>query len=193
MRFTSPAMSGVRSWFSVAWSAVSYGYVWLDAVAALIVALLVLFVSYRLGRRTVDALMDRVPEGLYEQVVEAVEGVEGVEEVRSIRIRPSGAKIFVDTTVAVRRTTPFQQAHAIMDAVEHAINDRHPGIDVVVHAEPFESGDESVADKVRMIVVGRGVRPPHNLVVHHKYGTVSRGVRRGVYRRDVVRGGPCHR
>jgi cation diffusion facilitator family transporter len=150
--------------------AVSYGYVWLDAVAALIVALLVLFVSYRLGRRTVDALMDRVPEGLYEQVVEAVKGVEGVEDIRSIRIRPSGAKVFVDTTVAVRRTTPFQQAHAIMDAVEHAINERHPGIDVVVHAEPFESVHESVADKVRMVVVGRGLRPPHNLVVHHVSG-----------------------
>ena len=149
---------------------VSLGYVWLDAVAALLVALLVLFVSYRLGRRTVDALMDRVPEGLYEQVVEAVKGVEGVEEIRSIRIRPSGAKIFVDTTVAVRRTTPFQQAHTIMDAVEHAINDRHPGIDVVVHAEPYESGDESIADKVRMVVVGRGLRPPHNLVVHHVTG-----------------------
>ena len=149
---------------------VSYGYMWLDAVAALVVALLVLFVSYRLGRRTVDALMDRVPEGLYEQVVEAVKGVDGVEEIRSIRIRPSGAKIFVDTTVAVRRTTPFQQAHGIMDAVEHAINDRHPGIDVVVHAEPYESSDESIADKVRMIVAGRGLRVPHNLVVHHEAG-----------------------
>ena len=149
---------------------VSMGYVWLDALAALIVAFLVLFVSYRLGRRTVDALMDKVPDGLYEQVVGAVQSVDGVEDVRNIRIRPSGAKIFVDTTVAIRRTTPFQKAHAIMDAVEHAINERHPGIDVVVHAEPFESSDESVADKVRMIVIGRGLRPPHNLVVHHQEG-----------------------
>jgi cation diffusion facilitator family transporter len=149
---------------------VSFGYVLLDAAAALIVAFLVLFVSYRLGRRTVDALMDKVPDGLYEQVVEAVRSVDGVEDVRSIRIRPSGATIFVDTTVAIRRTTPFQKAHAIMDAVEHAVNDRHPGIDVVVHAEPFESSDESVADKVRMIVIGRGLRPPHNLVVHRREG-----------------------
>ena len=149
---------------------VSMGYVWLDALAALIVAFLVLFVSYRLGRRTVDALMDKVPDGLYEQVVAAVQSVDGVEDVRNIRIRPSGAKIFVDTTVAIRRTTPFQKAHAIMDAVEHAINERHPGIDVVVHAEPFESSDESVSDKVRMIVIGRGLRPPHNLVVHHQEG-----------------------
>ena len=40
------------------------GYPEFDAVAAIGVALLVLFVSYRLGRRTIDALMDRVPHNL---------------------------------------------------------------------------------------------------------------------------------
>jgi cation diffusion facilitator family transporter len=151
---------------------VSLGYVWLDAVAAILVAILVLFVSYRLGRRTIDALMDRVPEGLYEEILGVVREVEGVEDVRSIRIRPSGAEVFVDTTVAIRRTTPFQQAHLIMDNVEQAIRDRHQGVDVVVHAEPFESSDETIGDKIRMIVVGKGLRPPHNLEVHDEDGSL---------------------
>jgi len=145
---------------------VALGYMWVDAVAAILVALLVLFVSYRLGRRTIDALMDRVPEGLYEQVLETLRRVDGVEEVRSIRLRPSGAKVFVDTTIAVRRTTPFQEAHAIMDRIEQAIHMRHKEIDIVVHAEPAESNDETIADKVRMIVSKNGLHPPHNLEVH---------------------------
>lgn len=149
---------------------VSLGYPWVDAVAALLVALLVLFVSYRLGRRTVDALMDRVPDGLYEQVMEAVRGVEGVEDVQNIRIRPSGAKVFVDTTVAIRRTTPFARAHEIMDAVERAVDARHPGIDVTVHAEPCETMDETIEDKVRMIVTARGLPAPHNLEVYDEAG-----------------------
>jgi cation diffusion facilitator family transporter len=150
---------------------VSLGYVWVDAVAAMIVAILVLFVSYRLGRRTIDALMDRVPDGLYEQVVDLVRGVQGVEDVRSIRIRPSGAKVFVDTTIAIRRTTPFQQAHAIMDSVEKAITEQHAEFDVVVHAEPAKTTDESIADKIRMVVVGHGLRPPHNLEVQRQEGS----------------------
>jgi cation diffusion facilitator family transporter len=146
---------------------VAIGYMWVDAVAAILVALLVLFVSYRLGRRTIDALMDRVPEGLYEQVLDTLRQVQGVEEVRSIRLRPSGAKVFVDTTIAVRRTTPFQEAHAIMDNIERAIHARHKEIDIVVHAEPAESNDETIADKIRLIVSRSGLHPPHNLEVHY--------------------------
>lgn len=146
---------------------VAFGYVWVDAVAAILVALLVLFVSYRLGKRTIDALMDRVPEGLYEQVLETLRQVKGVEEVRSIRLRPSGAKVFVDTTIAVRRTTPFQEAHAIMDNIERAIHGRHKEIDIVVHAEPAESNDETIADKIRLIVSRNGLHAPHNLEVHY--------------------------
>jgi cation diffusion facilitator family transporter len=145
---------------------VSIGYPAFDAIAAMTVALLVLFVSYRLGRRTIDALMDRVPAGIRTQVEEAVRSVDGVEEVRSLRIRPSGAKIFVDTVVGVRRTAPFQRVHSIMDSVEQAVHRVHAYADVVVHAEPFEGRDESIIDKIRMIVVNTGLRAPHNLEVH---------------------------
>ena len=168
LHFSSDVWSSLVVLFGLVF--VSFGYKWVDSAAAIVVAFLVLFVSYRLGRRTIDALMDRVPDGLYEQVVDIVRGVEGVEDVRSIRIRPSGAKVFVDTTIAIRRTTPFQQAHAIMDNVERAVEDRHKEIDVVVHAEPAESTDETIADKIRMIVVGHGMRPPHNLEVQHQGG-----------------------
>jgi cation diffusion facilitator family transporter len=149
---------------------VSLGYPIVDAIAAVGVALLVLFVSYRLGRRTIDALMDRVPEGLYERILKAVQNVTGVVEVRSIRLRTSGAKVFVDAVVVIRRTTPFERAHAIVDAVEDAVRALHPSADVVIHPEPYQSKDETISDKIRMIVVGKGLRAPHNLEVHHANG-----------------------
>lgn len=149
---------------------VSIGYPTIDAVAAIVVAFLVLFVSYRLGRRTVDALMDRVPQGMYEKMLEEIQHVDGVDEVRSIRLRPSGAKVFVDTSVAIKRTLPFERAHAIMDNIERTIHSLHANVDVVVHAEPLESPDETIADKVRMIVLEKGLRAPHNLEVHKVLG-----------------------
>ena len=149
---------------------VSMGYPTIDAIAAIVVAFLVLFVSYRLGRRTVDALMDRVPHGMYEKILKEIEQVDGVDEVRSIRLRPSGAKVFVDTNVAIKRTLPFEQAHAIMDNIEQTIHGLHPNVDVVVHAEPLESPDETIADKIRMIVLKKGLRAPHNLEVHSVEG-----------------------
>ncbi len=149
---------------------VSFGYAWVDALAAILVAVLVLFVSYRLGRRTIDALMDRVPEGISESIRAAMEAVEGVEEVRNIRLRASGAQLFVDAVIGIRRTIPFQRAHAIMDHVEQTIQQLHSDADVVVHAEPCQSEDETIADKVRMIALERGLRSPHNLEVHESGG-----------------------
>jgi cation diffusion facilitator family transporter len=142
------------------------GYPEFDAVAAIGVALLVLFVSYRLGRRTIDALMDRVPHSLTKEVESAITSVKGVEELRKVRIRTSGAHLFVDTVVAIRRTIPFQSAHAIMDSIERAVHDIHPNADVVVHSEPFEAKDETIIDKIRMIVMDKGLRAPHNIEVH---------------------------
>lgn len=149
---------------------VSLGYSSIDSVAALAVALLVLFVSYRLGRRTIDALMDRVPEGLARQVGESIKTVDGVEELRSMRVRGSGSRLFVDATVGIRRTMPFERAHRIMDDIEKAIHAVHSGADVTVHAEPMQGRDESVIDKVRMIVIEKGVGAPHNLEVHQSDG-----------------------
>jgi divalent metal cation (Fe/Co/Zn/Cd) transporter len=142
------------------------GYPEFDAIAAICVALLVLFVSYRLGRRTIDALMDRVPKDVKNQIEDAIKAVDGVEELRKLRIRPSGAHIFIDVVIAIRRTIPFQSVHAIMDAVEKAVHIAHERSDVVVHAEPFEAKDETIVDKIRMVVMDKGLLAPHNIEVH---------------------------
>jgi cation diffusion facilitator family transporter len=142
------------------------GYPVFDSIAAIIVALLVLFVSYRLGRRTIDALMDRVPKELAKEIENAISSINGVEELRKLRIRPSGAHIFVDTVVAIRRTIPFKSAHAIMDNIERAVHAVHSNADVVVHSEPFETKDETIIDKIRMVVMDKGLRAPHNIEVH---------------------------
>lgn len=145
---------------------VAIGFPIADSVVAIIVALLVLFVSYRLGRRTIDALMDRVPAGSKDLVAKAIKNVEGIEELRTLRLRASGAKLFVDATVAIRRTLPFERAHRIMDNVEKAVHSAQPNADVVVHAEPFESTDETITDKIRMVVQNLGLLAPHNIEVH---------------------------
>ena len=147
---------------------VNMGQMFIDSVAAIIVALLVLIVTYRLGKRTVDALMDRVPEGLYEELLELVRQVEGVSEVKTMRVRQSGPRVFVDTTVAIPRTIPFQQAHDVMDSIEKAIHAKHQNFDVVVHAEPHEGRDETFAERIRMIILAKGLGSPHNLEIHRR-------------------------
>ncbi|MGZ7066270.1 MAG: cation diffusion facilitator family transporter, partial [Candidatus Aminicenantales bacterium] len=92
-----------------------------DAVAALGVAFIVLFVSFKLGKRTVDVLLDRAPDGLPRKIVEAAAGVDGVIRTGQVRVRRSGSRVFVDLNVEVDRNLSFERTHAIAEAVEGRI------------------------------------------------------------------------
>src|SRR6202161_3040129 len=61
-----------------------------DPVAALFVAGVVVYVSSRLARRTVDALLDAAPAGVRGKIVAAVNKVDGLLEVDRVRIRRAG-------------------------------------------------------------------------------------------------------
>ena len=144
---------------------VRLGYSQADPVAAFMVAILVTIVTVRLMKRTVDALTDRVPEGLVAKVKEFVGKIEGVERTSHVRIRQSGPKTFVDMTLKIRRTVPFELAHNVADRAEGAIRTLVPNADIVIHPEPVAGKNESVADRVRMVAVEAGV-PTHNIYAH---------------------------
>ncbi len=142
-----------------------------DAVAALGVAFIVLFVSYRMGKRTIDVLLDRAPEGLKEKIAAAADGVEGVITVGKVRLRRSGAVIFVDMTIEVDRTLSFERTHAIAEDVEARIQAVVPGSDVVIHTDPRESARETMARRIRTIAE-RNQIPVHNISVHEDHGEI---------------------
>src|SRR5271167_4845580 len=62
----------------------SYSQPWLskaDPIAALVVACIVVQVSWRLARQTIDALLDAAPAGVRARIIEEVYRVDGVLEV----------------------------------------------------------------------------------------------------------------
>jgi cation diffusion facilitator family transporter len=107
-----------------------------DSIAALGVALLVIAASYRLGKRTLDVLMDRAPEGLKQEIEKMVEKVPGVSECSRLRIRRSGPQVFVDMNISLDRNTNLEEAHRIASEVERNIRSILPETDIVVHTEP---------------------------------------------------------
>lgn len=109
-----------------------------DAVAALGVSAVVVWVSVQLGRRTVDALMDRAPLGMEQLVAATVAAVPGVLDCHNLRIRYSGACLFIDLHILVDGRQTLTEAHRLTDTVESAIQAIAPGADVTVHPEPDE-------------------------------------------------------
>jgi cation diffusion facilitator family transporter len=108
-----------------------------DAVAALGVSALVMWVSGRLGRRTVDALMDTAPAGMEDRITATVAAIAGVRNCHNLRIRYSGPVLFIDLHVLVDGEQTLNQAHQLTDTIEEAIRRLLPEADVTVHPEPY--------------------------------------------------------
>ncbi|MFL5701291.1 MAG: cation diffusion facilitator family transporter [Ktedonobacteraceae bacterium] len=134
-----------------------------DAVAALGVSGIVIWVSFQLARETIDALLDRAPDSVVKQVQARVGDLADVIEVRRVRMRRAGNKIFADVVVAAPRTFTFEQTHALTERVEQtaleAVRTASPqgDIDVVVHVEPTASPTETVAEQIYYLAEAQGV------------------------------------
>jgi cation diffusion facilitator family transporter len=115
---------------------VSFNFQYADPVAALIVAAIVLSVSYRLGKKSFDALIDRAPKGLHERVEEIVTEILEVKQFHDIKIRESGPFKFVDLNIHVDKNITIDQAHEISHRVEEAISNKIKNVKVMVHTEP---------------------------------------------------------
>jgi cation diffusion facilitator family transporter len=108
-----------------------------DAIAALGVSALVVWVSVRLGRRTLDALIDKAPQGMEQRIIAAVEGVEGVRNCHNVRMRYSGPILFIDLHILTDGAQSLAQAHSLTETIEEVIRGLVPNADVTVHPEPF--------------------------------------------------------
>jgi cation diffusion facilitator family transporter len=140
-----------------------------DAAAAVGVAIIILFVSYKLGKQTIDVLLDRAPEGLTQRFRDAAAAVDGVLSVGQLRVRRSGPRMFVDMSVDVDRNLSFERTHAIAEAVEARIEEISPGADAVIHTDPREVERESTARRIRAVAF-RNQMSVHNISMHEEAG-----------------------
>jgi cation diffusion facilitator family transporter len=151
------------------------GYPGADSVAALFVAVLVLFAAARLMRSNVDVLMDRSPAAADAAARRAIEEVEPPVELRRLRLRRSAGRHFADVVIGVPPGAGVGQGHAAADEVERAVQDALPGSDVVVHVEPGAA--EALRDRVHAaaLAVPR-VREVHNVRIVRVDGGIEVGL-----------------
>jgi cation diffusion facilitator family transporter len=155
--------------------------VWLgqaDAVAALGVSGIVIWVSLQLTRETIDALLDRAPEEFAILVQNSIRDVQGVTEVRRVRVRRAGNKLFTDVVIAAPRTHTFEQIHELSERVEKATMEGvrtlspQAEVDVLVHVEPTASPSETVMDQIHYLAELQGVHA-HDIHVREVSGKLE--------------------
>ena len=144
---------------------VHFGLAWADSAAAILVAAVVCVAGWRLGKRTVDTLLDVAPEGAAAQIEKIACAVPGVVAVEQVRARGVGETTFVDLTVAVSRTLPLDRVTAIRNNVAEAIQTQMPGAEPVVVTHPVALNNETVLDRVMVIARNRALAV-HHVTVH---------------------------
>jgi cation diffusion facilitator family transporter len=151
---------------------VYFGLPWADSAAALVVAVLVCVAGWRLGRRTIDMLIDVAPAGAADQITAVAAKVPGVVAVEQVRARAVGETTFIDLIVAVSRTLPLDRVTAIKAAVTQAICAQMPGAEPIVTVDPVALSNESVLDRVMVIARNRALAV-HHVTVHDLNGRLA--------------------
>ena len=136
----SDALSSIPSLVMVAVASFRPEWAFLDAVGAVIVALLILKVTWEIASPALSELSERgADDSEVQSIVELAKSTHGVHSIHKLRTRRLGAGWFVDLHVIVNGDLSVREGHDIATAVQHLLLENGPSIaDVTVHIEPEE-------------------------------------------------------
>lgn len=116
------------------------GWVWLDPVIALVVAIQILISGIKILRESVGGLMD---VGLPADEIEQIVGIlnahtqDGVQY-HALRTRQSGAQRFMSVHLQVPGDWSIQKGHSLLEDIESDVRSTLEPISVFTHIEPLE-------------------------------------------------------
>lgn len=131
-------------------SAQLMGVPYMDATAAIIVAVMVSMIGLRLARKALDELIDTgLDPELIEQVIILMRNSSSVTGVHNLRSRSMGGLGYLDAHIEVSSDLTVSEAHYIAHHIEHKVKKNFPEIiDVQIHIDPLD-------DEVRESVLAR--------------------------------------
>ena len=119
----------------IGWQLSAAGYVWIDRLSTLGIAILIVYLAYNLFRRSVPVLVDQYaidPQDL----AKVLKTVPGVKDVYRIRSRWIGKTCAIDLVITVDPSLTTQESHDIADKIESMIEERFHTSDISIHVEP---------------------------------------------------------
>ena len=127
--------------------AVLLGYPLADAIAAIVVALMVAKIGLSQLFASIKELVDTsLPPHLLAEIRATILAIESVEGVHLLRSRQMGEDVLLDIHVIVDPRISVSEGHSIADAVQNELLSRFDGVmDVIVHID--SENDEGVFEK----------------------------------------------
>jgi len=115
--------------------------VWLDPLAALIMAANIIWTGFNLLRRSFNGLMDHaLPDDEQAKIRVAIHSaLEAGTTFHALRTRRSGPRRFADCHLLVPGDWTVKRGHDLGEQIETAVRDALPGLELTVHIEPIEA------------------------------------------------------
>jgi cation diffusion facilitator family transporter len=114
------------------------GFIYLDAVAAVIVGCLIIKMGLEYGWNSIKELVDTaVPPEVVATIEQLVSSVNGVVKIHQLRTRSMGADIFIDMHILVNPYISVSEGHYIAQQVDRILTREIKSVkDVTIHVDP---------------------------------------------------------
>ena len=148
----------------------SYGFYNGDFISALILGIILIFLSIKLIYRTSLDLTDIITPETVRKVKEIASSTEGVLGAEQVLMRKSGNTLFSDITIQISGDVSFEKAHEISDQLEKKLKESYSNIQPTIHFEP--SWREVPIDSQVFKLAGAipGVKEIHNISSYSSEG-----------------------
>lgn len=122
------------------------GYIWMDTVAAMFVALFIAKIGWELCADSLTELVDTaVSKQRREQFESCILSIEGVRGITELRSRSSGGKIILEVRLLVNAYISVSEGHQLGELVNRSLISQFGDIsEVLIHIDPVppsETGD----------------------------------------------------
>ncbi|MEK7354421.1 MAG: cation diffusion facilitator family transporter, partial [Chloroflexota bacterium] len=116
------------------------GLIIIDPILAILVALLILRMAYRVARMAIEGLLDvRLPKAEEDTIISCIkEHTNQLAGFHEVRTRKSGNQRFIDLHLMLPNNTSVEEAHNMCDHLEQDIKSRLANSSVTIHVEPCD-------------------------------------------------------
>lgn len=114
----------------------NFGWYFADAISALGVAIIVLFVSYNLGKKSIDVLLDKAPLHTIAIVEQTLATYPEVKHFHNLKIRTSGADTFIKFNIHLEPDLTLLEVHSLCDKIEKELGSLIIRSEIYIHPEP---------------------------------------------------------
>ncbi|MFT5133334.1 MAG: ferrous-iron efflux pump FieF [Gammaproteobacteria bacterium] len=115
-------------------------WVMADPIAALLIAIYIIYSAWKIVKQSLDQLMDRELSDEDREKIKAIATAHpAVSSLHELRTRASGKDIFIQTHLDMDGEISLNEAHKIADEVEEKLQAAFPNADVIIHQDPINT------------------------------------------------------